>query len=158
MIRADNWPSFATATNYLPAAVLKISPSHPVNPFHSRHMIEGEWTILGVDYAGEPLPGRTGKLQIIGPRFALQIGGTPREVGGVEIDAQAAPATLDLIWRDSGGGEAKRLRAVVRVRGTLMQFCYFPEADAGRPAVFDSRASATTPPAILVRCRLVAPR
>ncbi len=118
-------------------------------------MIEGEWTILGVDYAGEALPGRTGKLQITGPHFALQIGGTPREVGGVEIDAQASPTTLDLIWRDSGGGEAKRLRAIVRVRGTLMQFCYFPEAGAGRPAAFESRATATTPPAILVRCRQV---
>ncbi len=116
-------------------------------------MIEGEWLILGVDYAGEAMPGRTGKLQIIGPRFALQIGGTPREVGGVEFDAQASPATLDLIWRDPGGGEAKRLRAIVRVRGTLMQFCYFPANDVGRPPAFESRATATTPPAILVRCR-----
>lgn len=118
-------------------------------------MIDGEWSILGVDYGGDPLPGRTGRLQIIGSRFALQIGGTPREVGGVEFDAQATPATLDLIWREPGGGESKRLRAIVRTRGTLMQFCYFPEAGASRPSVFDSNPTESSPPAILVRCRLV---
>lgn len=116
-------------------------------------MIEGDWQILAVDYAGEPMPDRTGRLQIIGPRFAIQIGGTPREVGRVEFDAQAAPATLDLIWRDASGGETRRLRAIVRVRGQLLQFCYFPETGNARPTRFDSRADATTPPAILVRCK-----
>jgi uncharacterized protein (TIGR03067 family) len=113
-------------------------------------MIEGEWRILTVDYAGEALPGRNGRLQIIGARFSLQIGGAPREVGGVEQDAAASPATLDLIWREPGGGESRRLRAIVRVRGDLMQFCYYPEAAGARPAAFDSNG---TPPAILVRCR-----
>jgi uncharacterized protein (TIGR03067 family) len=116
-------------------------------------MIEGEWTILAVDYAGEAMPSRRGSLQIVGTRFALQIGGAPREVGAVEHDASATPATLDLVWREPGGGEARRLRAIVRVRGELMQFCYFPEDEAARPAVFDSRGA---PPAILVRCRRVA--
>ena len=115
-------------------------------------MIEGEWRILAVDYGGEALPGRHGLLQIIGPRFALQIGGAPREVGGVEHDASATPPTLDLIWREPDGGEARRMRAIVRVRGELMQFCYYPEATGDRPAAFDSRG---TPPAILVRCRRV---
>lgn len=117
-------------------------------------MLEGEWTILGVDYAGEALPGRTGRLQIIGPRFSLQIGGTPREVGGVEFDPAATPPTLDLIWRENGGSETKRLRAIVRVRGSVMQFCYFPDPQAGRPVAFETRATDATPPAILVRCRL----
>lgn len=115
-------------------------------------MIEGEWNILAVDYGGEALPGRNGRLQIIGTRFALQIGGAPREVGGVEHDAAAAPATLDLIWREPGGGEARRLRAIVRVRGDLMQLCYYPEATGARPAAFASKG---TPPAILVRCRRI---
>ncbi len=113
-------------------------------------MIEGEWRILAVDYAGEALPGRNGRLQIIGTRFSLQIGGTPREVGAVEQNPEASPATLDLIWREAGGDEARRLRAIVRVRGDLMQFCYYPEAAGERPAVFESKG---TPPAILVRCR-----
>lgn len=112
-------------------------------------MIDGEWRILTVDYAGEALPGRNGSLQIIGARFALQLGGAPREVGGVELDASATPPTLDLVWREAGG-EARRLRAIVRVRGDLMQFCYYPEAAGERPAAFDSNG---TPPAILVRCR-----
>ncbi len=118
-------------------------------------MLEGEWTILAVDYAGEAMPGRNGRLQIIGACFALQIGGTPREVGAVEWDETAAPATLDLVWRDGTGGEARRLRAIVRVRGRLMQFCYFPETTEARPSAFESRAGAGTPPAILVRCRRV---
>ena len=113
-------------------------------------MLEGEWHIITVDYAGEALPGRNGRLQIIGARFALQIGGTPREVGAVEHDASANPATLDLVWREPGGGESRRLRAIVRVRGELMQFCYYPEATGERPTAFDSTG---TPPAILVRCR-----
>jgi uncharacterized protein (TIGR03067 family) len=113
-------------------------------------MIEGEWRILAVDYAGEALPGRNGRLQIIGARFSLQIGGTPREVGAVEHDTSATPATLDLIWREPGGGEARRLRAIVRVRGDLLQLCYYPEAAGQRPSAFDSKG---TPPAILVRCR-----
>lgn len=112
-------------------------------------MIEGEWRILAVDYGGEALPGRAGRLQIIGPRFSLQIAGAPREVGAVEHDPGANPATLDLIWRD-GGRETRRMRAIVRVRGDLMQFCYYPEADTHRPAAFSSEG---TPPAILVRCR-----
>lgn len=115
-------------------------------------MIEGEWHILAVDYGGEALPGRDGRLQIIGPRFSLQIGGAPREVGAVEQDAAATPATLDLVWREPGGGESRRLRAIVRVRGDLMQLCYYPEAGGDRPAAFDSNG---TPPAILVRCRRV---
>jgi uncharacterized protein (TIGR03067 family) len=113
-------------------------------------MIEGDWRILAVDYAGESMPGRQGLLQILGPRFALQLGGAPREVGAVEHDAEARPATLDLIWREPGGGESRRLRAIVRVRGDLMQFCYYPETGPLRPGAFDSRGS---PPAILVRCR-----
>lgn len=117
-------------------------------------MLDGDWHIQGVDYAGEPLPGRTGRLQIIGPRFALQIGGAPREVGAVELDAAATPPTLDLVWRDPAGGETRRLRAIVRLRGALMQFCYFPEGDGARPTDFDSRAHGERPPAIVVRCRL----
>ena len=113
-------------------------------------MIEGEWRILAVDYAGEALPGRNGRLQIIGARFSLQIGGTPREVGAVEQNPDASPATLDLIWREAGGNESRRLRAIVRMRGELMQLCYFPEDTGERPAAFDSKG---TPPAILVRCR-----
>jgi uncharacterized protein (TIGR03067 family) len=113
-------------------------------------MLEGEWRILTVDYAGEALPGRNGRLQIIGARFALQIGGTPREVGAVEHDTSASPATLDLVWREPSGGESRRLRAIVRLRGDLMQFCYYPEAAGERPAAFDSTG---IPPAILVRCR-----
>ena len=113
-------------------------------------MLEGEWHILAVDYGNEDLPGRTGRLQIVGTRFALQIGGSPREVGGVELDATAVPATLDLIWREPGGGEARRIRAIVRVRGELMQFCYFPESTGPRPAEFTPRSD---PPAILIRCR-----
>ncbi len=113
-------------------------------------MLEGDWRIVAVDYAGEALPGRLGSLFITGSRFALQIGGAPREVGAVEHDASASPATLDLVWREGGGREARRLRAIVRVRGELMQFCYYPEAEGARPAAFDSRG---TPPAILVRCR-----
>ena len=113
-------------------------------------MIEGEWRILAVDYAGEALPGRHGRLQIIGARFSLQIGGAPREVGAVEQTPDATPATLDLIWRDPGGGETRRLRAIARMRGDLMQLCYYPEAAGERPAAFDSNG---TPPAILVRCR-----
>lgn len=116
-------------------------------------MIEGEWTILAVEYAGEAMPGRNGRLQIIGPRFSLQIGGTPREVGAVELDTISEPARLDLVWKAADGGEAKRLRAIVRVRGQLMQFCYFPEDGPGRPERFDSRAEAASPPAIVVRCR-----
>jgi uncharacterized protein (TIGR03067 family) len=113
-------------------------------------MIQGEWRILAVDYGGDALPGRHGRLQIIGTRFSLQIGGTPREVGAVEQNSEVTPATLDLIWREPGGGESRRLRAIVRVRGDLMQFCYYPEAVGQRPAAFDSNG---TPPAILVRCR-----
>lgn len=113
-------------------------------------MIEGEWRILAVDYAGEALPDRHGRLQIIGARFSLQIGGAPREVGGVEHDAAASPATLDLVWREAGDGESRRVRAIVRVRGDLMQFCYYPEAAGERPVAFNSNG---TPPAILVRCR-----
>jgi len=115
-------------------------------------MFDGEWTILAVDYAGEALPGRSGLLQIIEPRFSLQIGGTPREVGGVESDSATSPATLDLIWRDSAGKETRRLSTIARVRGDLLQLCYYPESGGQRPAAFESRGS---PPAILVRCRRV---
>ncbi len=113
-------------------------------------MIEGEWSIIAVNYGGETLPGRNGRLQILGSRFSLQIGGTPREVGAVEHDADASPATLDLVWREPGGGEARRLRAIVRVRGDILQFCYYPEAAGERPSAFESTG---VPPAILVRCR-----
>lgn len=116
-------------------------------------MLEGDWQILVVDYAGEPMPGRTGKLRITGSRFALQIGGAPREVGQVEWDASGQPAKFDLVWREPGGGEARRIRAIVRVRGQLMQFCYYPETGLARPVEFASTATETSPPAILVRCR-----
>ena len=115
-------------------------------------MIEGEWTIIAVEYAGEAMPGRTGRLEIAAGRFAMQIGGAPREVGGVEYASDDEPARLDLVWREAGG-ETRRLAAIVRVRGKLMQFCYFPEAGGGRPTIFESRATEATPPAILVRCR-----
>jgi uncharacterized protein (TIGR03067 family) len=115
-------------------------------------MLEGEWRILSVDYGPENVPARHGVLQIIGPRFSLQLGGTPREVGAVEHDAAAEPATLDLIWRDAAEGETRRLRAIVRVRGELMQFCYYPETSGARPPAFSARGE---PPAILVRCRRV---
>lgn len=117
-------------------------------------MLEGEWHILAVDYGNEDLPNRTGRLQIIGERFALQIGGAPREVGRIELDAAAQPATLDLVWREPDGGEARRLRAIIRVRGELMQFCYYPESTGSRPTDFNSR---TSPPAILIRCRRLHP-
>jgi uncharacterized protein (TIGR03067 family) len=120
-------------------------------------MIDGEWRILAVDYGGETVPARTGSLQILGPRFALQVGGAPREVGAVEHDPAAEPATLDLVWRHPDGAEARRLRAIVRRRGDLLQVCYFPTDTPGRPTAFDSRASGAIPPAILVRCRLVIP-
>jgi uncharacterized protein (TIGR03067 family) len=116
-------------------------------------MLEGEWQILAVEYAGEAMPGRTGRLQIIDGRFAIQIGGAPREVGGVELDATTTPARLDLVWRDSGGDEARRLRAIARVRGQLLQLCYFPDAADTRPGQFDSAATESTPPAVLIRCR-----
>lgn len=113
-------------------------------------MLEGEWHILAVHYGNQDLPNRTGRLEIVGTRFALQIGGTPREVGGVEFDGTADPAILDLIWREPGGGEARRIRAIVRVRGELMQFCYYPESTGPRPPRFSSSGE---PPAILIRCR-----
>ena len=116
-------------------------------------MFEGEWQILAVEYGGEAMPGPTGRLQIVGKCFAIQVAGTPREVGGVELDVTASPAKLDLVWRDSKGEEARRLRAIVRIRGQLMQFCYFPDLTGSRPNQFDSRASENKPPAILVRCR-----
>lgn len=115
-------------------------------------MIEGEWTIIAVEYAGEAMPGRTGRLEIFEKRFSLQIGGTPREVGAVEYAAEAEPARVDLVWREAGG-ETRRIAAIVRVKGQLMQLCYFPEAGGGRPATFESRAVGAAPPAILVRCR-----
>ena len=118
-------------------------------------MIEGEWTILTVEYAGEALPGRSGRLHIIGPRFSLQIGGAPREVGAVEFDSAPAPARLDLVWRDSSGRESRRLRAIVRARGSLLQFCYFPEEAAAAPADFESRGREGRAHAILVRCKRV---
>lgn len=121
---------------------LKVALNHPV--------IEGEWHIQSVDYGGEAMPGRHGRLQILAGRFSLQIAGTPRQVGAVELDSNAQPAsTLDLIWHESGA-ESRRLRAIVRVRGELMQFCYYPDATMPRPTVFSSEGS---PPAILVRCR-----
>ena len=116
-------------------------------------MIEGNWQIISVEYAGELMPGRTGHLQITGECFAIQIGGAPREVGKVEWDAAASPAKLDLVWRDSSGKDARRLRAIVRLRGRLMQFCYFPDAADARPDQFDSRVRENAPPSILVRCR-----
>lgn len=115
--------------------------------------IEGDWAILAVEFGGEALPGRNGRLQVRQGRFALQIGGAPREVGLVEFAAPPGPpATLDLIWLEAGL-ETRRLRAIVRTRGQLMQFCYFPENGSARPRHFDSRSRADTPPAILVRCR-----
>lgn len=117
--------------------------------------IDGEWTILAVEYGGEALPGRGGTLQVREGRFALQIGGTPREVGLVECAGSAgADGTLDLIWLEAGL-ETRRLRAIVRTRGRLMQFCYFPENASARPRHFDSRSQVDSPPAILVRCRQV---
>jgi uncharacterized protein (TIGR03067 family) len=113
-------------------------------------MLDGDWHIQSVDYGGEPMPGRHGQLQILAGRFSLQIAGTPRQVGAVELDIAAQPApTLDLIWHESGA-ESRRLRAIVRVRGELMQFCYYPDIASPRPSVFSSEG---TPPAILVRCR-----
>lgn len=116
-------------------------------------MLEGEWQILSVEYGGEVMPGRTGVLQVIGKRFAIQIGGTPREVGSVEWAVRGLAIDLDLVWRDSAGGETRRLRAIARTRGQLMQFCYYPETTPDRPDRFESRASESRPPAILVRCR-----
>jgi uncharacterized protein (TIGR03067 family) len=117
-------------------------------------MLEGDWHIQSVDYGGEALPERHGQLQILAGRFSLQISGTPRQVGAVELDPAAHPApALDLIWHEAGT-ETRRLRAIVRVRGELMQFCYYPDAALPRPAAF---ASTGTPPAILVRCRRVEP-
>ncbi len=117
-------------------------------------MIEGDWTIIAVEYGGEALPGRTGRLEIVGERFALQLAGTPREVGRVEYTAGVATAsetdTLDLVWREAGNREIRRLRAIVRRRGELMQFCYYPDAAAGRPGAFRSDGAI---PAILVRCK-----
>ncbi len=120
-------------------------------------MIEGEWRILAVDFGGETVPARTGLLQILGSRFSLQVSGTPREVGQVEHDPTATPATLDLVWHHPDGSEARRLRAILRRRGELLQLCYFPNENTGRPSLFESRATDTTPPAILVRCRLAPP-
>lgn len=118
-------------------------------------MIEGEWTIVAVEYGGDALPARGGgRLQILGSRFSLQMGGAPREVGAVEQDAAATPATLDLVWRDGAGRENRRLRAIVRVRGELLQLCYYPDEGAARPSRFESRAVEGAPPAVLVRCRL----
>jgi hypothetical protein len=124
-------------------------------------MLDGDWQILAIDYGHEALPGEGGLLQIIGSRFSLQLGGAPRTVGGVEYraasdtaeGATAAPATLDLSWSDTLGAPARRIRAIVRVRGDLMQFCYYPEEGPARPGAFEARASAAHPPAILVRCR-----
>ena len=117
-------------------------------------MLEGEWLIQSVDYGGEALPDRHGQLQILAGRFSLQIAGTPRQVGAVELSPDATPApALDLIWHESGE-ETRRLRAIVRVRGELMQFCYYPDAALPRPGEFSSNG---TPPAILVRCRRVVP-
>ncbi len=115
-------------------------------------MIEGDWQIIAVEYGGEALPGRTGRLEIVGERFALQLGGTPREVGRVEFlpSTSPAPATLDLVWREAGNRETRRLRAIVRQRGEVMQFCYYPDASMARPEVF--RSDGPTP-AILVRCK-----
>ena len=115
-------------------------------------MLDGEWQILAVEYGGEIMPGRTGLLQVIEGRFAIQIGGTPREVGSVEFDAAVSPARLDLVWRDSSG-ETRCMRAIARLRGQLLQFCYFPDNTDARPAQFESAATATRPPAILIRCR-----
>lgn len=116
-------------------------------------MVEGEWQILAVEYAGEVMPDRTGVLQVIGDHFAIQIGGTPREVGSVNWEEKGPNIHLDLIWRDSGGRETRRIRAIARTRGQLMQFCYYPSTEPDRPERFESRASDTKPPAILVRCR-----
>lgn len=115
-------------------------------------MLEGDWNIIAVEYGGEALPGRTGRLEIVGARFALQLGGAPREVGRVEYLAGDGPAagTLDLVWREHGERETRRLRAIVRTRGELMQFCYYPDATVARPGMFRSDGA---PPAILVRCK-----
>jgi uncharacterized protein (TIGR03067 family) len=120
-------------------------------------MIEGEWRILAVDFGGETVPARTGSLQILGSRFSLQVSGAPREVGSIEHNFAASPAALDLVWHHPDGREIRRLRAILRRRGDLLQLCYFPNENTGRPSLFESRATDATPPAILVRCRLASP-
>lgn len=120
-------------------------------------MIEGEWRILAVEFGGETVPARTGFLQILGSRFSLQVSGTPREVGSIEHELSTQPATLDLVWHHPDGSEARRLRAILRRRGDLLQLCYYPSENTGRPSLFESRATESSPPAILVRCRLTPP-
>ncbi len=116
-------------------------------------MLEGEWQILAVEYGGETIPGRVGTLEITGTRFELRLQGLPAENGRLTLDDRAAPASLDLMWTDRAGAPGRSLRAIVRVRGGVMQLCYVPEAGAARPSEFASRATPLSPPAVLIRCR-----
>ena len=116
-------------------------------------MLDGNWNILAVEYAGETMPGRTGSVRFGGAAFALQLEDQPPEMGQAELNSLGSPAALDLVWREDGGKITRRIRAIVRVRGRLMQLCYFPDDGPDRPADFESRATADRPPAVLIRCR-----
>jgi uncharacterized protein (TIGR03067 family) len=115
-------------------------------------ILHSSWRILAVEYAGEAVPDRGGWLHLAATSFTLHHDDTAPQSGTLTLDAAASPAALDLAWRGADGSPY-RLRAIVRTRGELMQFCYFPANDQGRPARFDSRAANGEQPAILVRCR-----
>jgi uncharacterized protein (TIGR03067 family) len=97
-------------------------------------MLDGIWIPHGAEFSGEALPAPESRWVITGTRYVVE-SEAGRDEGELRIDAAARPATVDLVGTSGPHGN-KTIRAIFRLRGDLLQFCYDVSGDDRRPVVF----------------------
>ena len=100
-------------------------------------MLDGTWHSAGARLGDQVIEQPTTRLVIAGAAYVVE---SPlgRDEGRLELRAEAEPWGLDLIGT-SGPNAGQVLRAIVRVRGTLLQLAYDAGWSGWRPRDFSGQ-------------------
>ncbi|MDR1281866.1 MAG: hypothetical protein LBK99_13735 [Opitutaceae bacterium] len=114
-------------------------------------MIDGIWEPRGAEFGGQAVPPPGLLMTIEADRYTITREGGERDAGRIEIsgDSSAGWHEIDIVC-EQGIGAGRRLRAIMRRRGNLLQLCYHAEENGERPQAFVSRRGSL---AVLVRYR-----
>src|SRR5258706_1195605 len=112
-------------------------------PPQANTTLEGEWTMVGGEFNGKPLPERIVKSVsrvVIHGKDWIEYSTTPGEPDRFTIvtDEKAAPKALDRTDLDPAAGDKKLIVAIYKIEGDKLIICERRPGQAGRPTEFRS--------------------
>ena len=101
--------------------------------------LEGKWTLVSAEVAGEKLPEAVVKsisLTLKGDEYTVKVGEAV-DKGTVKLDAAAKPKAMDITGTD-GPNKGKTILAIYERTGDTLRVCY-DLSGKGRPTEFKTR-------------------